>query len=153
MPSFSEQLSDEVLAELKDAFEGDATPTANLLVVRPKEEINPDEDDAFTTNNLLDGISTGGAGAYYGFGQSGTYLKGSTGAAPDFVGNIPGAIATYGGVGSAYPLFNMFGVSQTAWIQSGAPTTKLPTIIVGSAGTIAFWTGGASNYRPHDAIT
>ena len=46
MPSFSEQLSDEVLAELKDAFEGDATPTANLRVVRPKEEINPDEDDA-----------------------------------------------------------------------------------------------------------
>jgi len=45
MPSFSEQLSDEVLAELKDAFEGDATPTANLRVVRPKEEIDPDEDE------------------------------------------------------------------------------------------------------------
>ena len=45
MPSFSEQLSDEVLAELKDAFEGDATPTANLRVVRPKEDIEPDEDE------------------------------------------------------------------------------------------------------------
>ena len=45
MPSFSEQLSDEVLAELKDAFEGDATPTANLRVVRPKEEIDSDEDE------------------------------------------------------------------------------------------------------------
>ena len=45
MPSFSEQLSDEVLAELKDAFEGDATPTANLRVVRPKEDIELDEDE------------------------------------------------------------------------------------------------------------
>ena len=45
MPSFSEQLSDEVLAELKDAFEGDATPTANLRVVRPKEKIDADEDE------------------------------------------------------------------------------------------------------------
>ena len=45
MPSFSEQLSDEVLAELKDAFEGDATPTANLRVVRPKEDIELDEDN------------------------------------------------------------------------------------------------------------
>ena len=45
MPSFSEQLSDEVLAELKDAFEGDATPTANLRVVRPKENIEPDDDE------------------------------------------------------------------------------------------------------------
>ena len=45
MPSFSEQLSDEVLAELKDAFEGDATPTANLRVVRPKEDIEPDDDE------------------------------------------------------------------------------------------------------------
>ena len=45
MPSFSEQLSDEVLAELKDAFEGDATPTANLRVVRPKEDIELDDDE------------------------------------------------------------------------------------------------------------
>ncbi len=45
MPSFSEQLSDEVLAELKDAFEGDATPTANLRVVRPKEGIELDDDE------------------------------------------------------------------------------------------------------------
>ena len=45
MPSFSEQLSDEVLAELKDAFEGDATPTANLRVVRPKEDIEPDDNE------------------------------------------------------------------------------------------------------------
>ena len=37
VPSFSEQLSDEVLAELKDAFDGDATPTANLRVVLPED--------------------------------------------------------------------------------------------------------------------
>lgn len=49
MPSFSEQLSDEVLAELKDAFEGDATPTANLRVVRPKEDVEPDESEASIT--------------------------------------------------------------------------------------------------------
>ncbi len=39
MPTFAEQLSDEVLAELKDAFEGDATPTANLRVVQPADSI------------------------------------------------------------------------------------------------------------------
>jgi UDP-N-acetylmuramate dehydrogenase len=37
VPSFSEQLSDEVLAELKDAFDGDATPSANLRVVLPND--------------------------------------------------------------------------------------------------------------------
>ncbi|MGA1365530.1 MAG: UDP-N-acetylmuramate dehydrogenase [Ilumatobacteraceae bacterium] len=37
VPSFSEQLSDEVLAELKDAFDGDATPSANLRVVLPDD--------------------------------------------------------------------------------------------------------------------
>ena len=51
MPSFSEQLSDEVLAELKDAFEGDATPTANLRVVRPKEDIELDEDEDNDVDN------------------------------------------------------------------------------------------------------
>ena len=37
VPSFSEQLSDEVLAELKDAFDGDATPSENLRVVLPND--------------------------------------------------------------------------------------------------------------------
>lgn len=99
-----------------------------------------------TTNNLLDGISDGDAGAYYAFGQSGTYLWGSGDNSPSFVGNIPGAITAYGGVGSAYPLYNIFGVSQIAWRQGLAPTTKLPTIIVGSSGYISFWTGTQSNY-------
>lgn len=41
VPSFSEQLSEEVLAELKDAFEGDETPAANMRVVRPVESSKP----------------------------------------------------------------------------------------------------------------
>ncbi len=44
MPTFAEQLSDEVLAELKDAFEGDATPTANLRVVQPADSISVSEE-------------------------------------------------------------------------------------------------------------
>ena len=35
MPTFSEQLSDDVMAELHDAFAGDLTPISNLRVVRP----------------------------------------------------------------------------------------------------------------------
>lgn len=35
VPIFSEQLSDDVLAELKDAFEGDETPISPLRVVKP----------------------------------------------------------------------------------------------------------------------
>ena len=35
MPTFSEQLSDDVMAELHDAFTGDLTPISNLRVVRP----------------------------------------------------------------------------------------------------------------------
>lgn len=37
VPTFPEQLSDEVLAELKDAFEGDSTPTGNLRVIKPSD--------------------------------------------------------------------------------------------------------------------
>ncbi|NBQ03854.1 MAG: UDP-N-acetylmuramate dehydrogenase [Actinobacteria bacterium] len=54
VPSFAEQLSDDVLAELKDAFEGDATPTGNLRVVRPIDSTNSREktkDDATSTTN------------------------------------------------------------------------------------------------------
>ena len=47
VPLFSEQLSDEVLAELKDAFDGDATPSANLRVVLPNY---PDESRDETRN-------------------------------------------------------------------------------------------------------
>ena len=47
VPLFSEQLSDEVLAELKDAFDGDATPSANLRVVLPNY---PDESRDKTRN-------------------------------------------------------------------------------------------------------
>lgn len=60
VPSFSEQLSDEVLAELKDAFDGDATPTANLRVVLPEdtdksqhESRDQTRDKSSTTNTSL----------------------------------------------------------------------------------------------------
>lgn len=57
VPSFAEQLSDEVLAELKDAFEGDATPTGNLRVVQPNDFAkSPDkinDDSSATTNTSL----------------------------------------------------------------------------------------------------
>ena len=36
MPTISAQMSEEVLAELKDAFEGDATPTGNLRAIVPQ---------------------------------------------------------------------------------------------------------------------
>ncbi|NBU60257.1 MAG: UDP-N-acetylmuramate dehydrogenase [Actinobacteria bacterium] len=57
VPSLSEQLSDEVLAELKDAFEGDATPTGNLRVVRPtdatKSREKPRDETSAPTNSSL----------------------------------------------------------------------------------------------------
>ena len=60
VPSFSEQLSDEVLAELKDAFDGDATPTANLRVVLPEDPYKSQQelrdqtrDKSSTTNTSL----------------------------------------------------------------------------------------------------
>ena len=57
VPSFAEQLSDEVLAELKDAFEGDATPTGNLRVVQPNDFAkSPDkinDESSATTNTSL----------------------------------------------------------------------------------------------------
>lgn len=40
MPTFAEQLSDEVLSELQDAFEGEATPIGNLRVVRPDSDLD-----------------------------------------------------------------------------------------------------------------
>lgn len=57
VPSFAEQLSDDVLAELKDAFEGDATPTGNLRVVQPSDSTNShdkikDELSATTNTSL-----------------------------------------------------------------------------------------------------
>ena len=57
VPSFSEQLSDEVLAELKDAFEGDATPTGNLRVAQPNDSTKAgdktkDESSASTNTSL-----------------------------------------------------------------------------------------------------
>ncbi|MDA3017147.1 MAG: UDP-N-acetylmuramate dehydrogenase [Actinomycetota bacterium] len=51
MPTFAEQLSDEVLAELKDAFEGDATPTANLRVVQPTDSISASEESPKDVTN------------------------------------------------------------------------------------------------------
>lgn len=54
VPSFAEQLSDDVLAELKDAFEGDATPIGNLRVVQPSDPTNPHDktkDESSTTAN------------------------------------------------------------------------------------------------------
>ena len=55
VPSFSEQLSDEVLAELKDAFDGDATPTANLRVVLPED---PDKSQQELRDQTRDKSST-----------------------------------------------------------------------------------------------
>ena len=55
VPSFSEQLSDEVLAELKDAFDGDATPTANLRVVLPED---PDKSQQESRDQTRDKSST-----------------------------------------------------------------------------------------------
>ena len=54
VPLFSEQLSDEVLAELKDAFDGDATPSANLRVVLPNY---PDESRDETRDESRDNSS------------------------------------------------------------------------------------------------
>ena len=55
VPSFSEQLSDEVLAELKDAFDGDATPSANLRVVLPDD---PDKSEQTSRDQTRDKSST-----------------------------------------------------------------------------------------------
>lgn len=55
VPSFSEQLSDEVLAELKDAFDGDATPSANLRVVVPDD---PDKFEQTSRDQTRDKSST-----------------------------------------------------------------------------------------------
>jgi UDP-N-acetylmuramate dehydrogenase len=55
VPSFQEQLSDEVLAELKDAFDGDATPSANLRVVLPDD---PDKSQQETRDETRDKSST-----------------------------------------------------------------------------------------------
>ncbi|MFM7257990.1 MAG: UDP-N-acetylmuramate dehydrogenase [Acidimicrobiaceae bacterium] len=55
VPSFSEQLSDEVLAELKDAFDGDATPSANLRVVLPDD---PDKSEQTSRDQTRDRSST-----------------------------------------------------------------------------------------------
>ena len=55
VPSFSEQLSDEVLAELKDAFDGDATPSANLRVVLPDD---PDKSEQDSRDQTRDKSST-----------------------------------------------------------------------------------------------
>jgi len=54
VPLFSEQLSEEVLAELKDAFDGDATPSANLRVVLPNY---PDESRDETRDESRDNSS------------------------------------------------------------------------------------------------
>ena len=57
VPSFTEQLSDEVLAELRDAFDGDATPSANLRVVLPgdsdksQQETRDQTGDKSSTSN------------------------------------------------------------------------------------------------------
>ena len=55
IPSYSEQLSEDVLAELADAFEGDATPTMNLKVVRPADTSGdtPQPEEPSTTSLTL----------------------------------------------------------------------------------------------------
>jgi len=55
IPSYSEQLSEDVLAELADAFEGDATPTMNLKVVEPADtsDDTPQPEEPSTTSLTL----------------------------------------------------------------------------------------------------
>jgi len=57
IPSYSEQLSEEALAELADAFEGDATPTMNLRVVKPADNSSqtpsPTPEESSTTSLTL----------------------------------------------------------------------------------------------------
>ena len=50
MPTFSEQLSDDVMAELHDAFTGDLTPISNLRVVRP--DVHTSESASERANEL-----------------------------------------------------------------------------------------------------
>ena len=50
MPTFSEQLSDDVMAELHDAFTGDLTPISNLRVVRP--DVHTSESASELANEL-----------------------------------------------------------------------------------------------------
>ena len=50
MPTFSEQLSDDVMAELHDAFTGDLTPISNLRVVQP--DVHTSESASERANEL-----------------------------------------------------------------------------------------------------
>jgi len=81
------------------------------------------------------------------FGQSGAYEQILNGTSIQFTGNLGGIVAQ-NGEGYAYPLFNMYGVNQQTITSSGTYSGPnwLPTIIVGSSGTIAFWNGENSGY-------
>ncbi len=56
MPTFSEQLSDDVMAELHDAFAGDLTPISNLRVVRP--DVHTSESASESASELVNELAS-----------------------------------------------------------------------------------------------
>ena len=56
MPTFSEQLSDDVMAELHDAFTGDLTPISNLRVVRP--DVHTSESASESASELVNELAS-----------------------------------------------------------------------------------------------
>lgn len=96
-----------------------------------------------TTNNLYDGQMDVGADPTW-FGVSSTYGDTSFGTT-----TIPQRIAAGGSIGSAYPLFNVYGSSILEFTPtpSSGGAVWSPTILVGSGGTIAFWTGEENGYQ------
>ena len=56
MPTFSEQLSDDVMAELHDAFTGDLTPISNLRVVRP--DVHTSESASESVNESVNELAS-----------------------------------------------------------------------------------------------
>ena len=100
-----------------------------------------------TTNDLYDAIGlkfnpTPSGDYWWAWGQSGQFVQylGSL----QYSGNIASRLASVGTKGTTYPLFNMYGVSQLS-VLSG-PNTYLPTVIVGSSGTIAALNGKSTTY-------
>lgn len=99
-----------------------------------------------TSNDLLDGTTgtTSGSDAIWSWGTSGQFVNFTNPSTLSYSGNIGARQTALGGSGSAFPLFNMYGVSQLG--SDSTPRVLLPTVIVGSGGTIAFWVGGSTLY-------
>ena len=98
-----------------------------------------------TTSTLYDGYNSKNQ-SVSAWGQNGTYVL--TSPSPGgvvFSGNVVGAVTTYGSAGSAYPLFNILGVSQLP--LTNVTQTWLATVMVGSGGYIAYWNGQANAHN------